>query len=64
MSKAGIFEIRVTDPYPAWCEIFIEGQRVGSVSHKDLIDLRHAATKAMMEARSKLPVCYRHEVGE
>lgn len=64
MSSAGIFKIHVTDPYPAWCKIFIDGNRVASVSHKDLIDLRHAVTKAMMEAKSKLPVSHRHEVEE
>jgi hypothetical protein len=54
VSKAGEFEIRVSGPYPAWCEIRYNGERLASIHHKELRDLRYAVDKAMREAKLKL----------
>jgi len=53
-AKAGDFEIEVTGPYPAWCEIKYMGERICSIHHKELSDLRYAVEKAMQIARLKL----------
>lgn len=53
-AKAGDFEIEVTGPYPAWCEIRYGAQRIGTIRHTELSDLRYAVEKAMQIARMKL----------
>ena len=63
MSKAGEWEIRVSEPHPAWCEIFYRGQRfLHGVHHQDLRDLEYAVARAIKEARDKLPENYKHEM--
>jgi hypothetical protein len=53
-AKAGGFEIEVTGPYPAWCDIKYGDQRISTIHHKELSDLRYAVEKAMQIARLKL----------
>jgi len=54
MSSAGRISINVSPPYPSWCEICIDGERVGCLHHKELADLKHAVEQAMKEARLML----------
>ena len=51
MSSAGIISINVSSPYPVWCEIYIDEERVGRIHHRSLADLLHATKQAMKEAR-------------
>lgn len=55
MSKAGEFHIDVWQGgYPVWCVINYRGERLAQISHKELRDLRYAASKAMREAKERL----------
>ena len=53
-ARAGDFQIVVDDPYPAWCEIRYGDQRISTIHHKELSDLRYAVEKAMQIAQKKL----------
>lgn len=50
---AGIFTLEITDPYPMWCEVKIEGAS-RRFTHKDLRDLQHVTARAMAYARHTL----------
>lgn len=63
MSKAGDWEIKVSEPHPAWCELFYQGRSVlRGIHHKELRDLEYAVGRAIFEARGKLPPSYKHEM--
>lgn len=61
MSKAGEFEISVSEPYPCWCSLKY-GEKEIRFSHRELSDLKYAVDKAMQEARLKLPGRQKDEV--
>lgn len=46
MDNVGRFELRVSAPYPAWVEIRIDEEKVGSIHHKELRDLAYAVDRA------------------
>jgi hypothetical protein len=54
VATAGEFEIEVMGPYPVWCEIRYGDQRISTIHHQELSDLRYAVEKAMQIARLKL----------
>jgi hypothetical protein len=63
VSKAGKFEIEVQQGgYPVWCVIRYEGNRIATLHHNELSDLRHAVVKAEQEARNALPDALKCEV--
>lgn len=62
MSSAGKFELNLSEPYPVWVTLKIDGEEVARLTHHDLRDLEYAANKAMREAKMKLPHGDRHEV--
>ena len=54
MANAGSFQIKVATGYPAWCEIFYDGERLVSIHHKEMSDLEYVVKKAIQEARTVL----------
>ena len=63
MAKAGRIEIKVdTGSYPAWCCLYIDGEKVGQLNHREIGDLFYATRKAIQEARAALPDELKHEV--
>lgn len=62
MSRAGNWEIKVSEPYPAWAEVCFEGKSLVRVHHRDLRDLEYAVKRAILEARDKMPETHRHEL--
>ena len=51
MSSAGRIAIVVWEPYPAWCEISIDGEKVAKLHHRELADLKYVTEQAMKKAR-------------
>jgi len=62
MSNAGAFTISLSEPYPIWCELHYEDEFIARFSHKSLSDLQYVITKAIMEARDRLPYNKKWEV--
>lgn len=62
MSSAGDWRIEVSEPYPAWSEVFFEGKSLVRVHHRDLRDLEYAVKRAILETRGKLPESSKHEM--
>ena len=54
MSRAGDFEVYVSNPYPVSIDIKYNDQTISGVRHDELSDLKYAVDKAMQEARLKL----------
>lgn len=63
MSKAGDWQITVTEPHPVWVELTYLG---GAVPRRfratELRDLEYAVQRAIIEARAKLPDRDKHEM--
>lgn len=62
MSKAGKWEIQVSEPHPAWCKLLYDNQEIHGIHHKDLRDLEYAVSRAIVEARAKFPESHKHEM--
>lgn len=62
MSKAGDWTIRIAEPHPAWCTIQYGDQLIRGIHHKDLRDLEYAVSRAIKEARDKMPESHKHEM--
>jgi len=54
MSKAGDFEIQVSDPSPIWCSLSYRGNPLVMFNAGELDDLQYAVAKAIKEAAEKL----------
>ncbi len=54
MSSAGNIKFIVGTAYPAWCELYLDGRKVGQLHHSELADLLYVTKQAMKEARRVL----------
>lgn len=62
MSKAGEWEIEVSQPYPCWCQLKIDGNNVLRFTHKELRDLEYVVGRAIFEARNLMPDSHKKEL--
>lgn len=54
MSKAGEFEILVSNPHPCWISVSYRGKEVMRFRHDEIADLDFALQRARSDASRKL----------